>query len=449
MCGLRLAATDRRRAGREPGVPTVILLSTDDADLARVASDFGHSVSRRPLGVVRPRGAECVAAAVRFGQQAGIPVVARGAGHSVEGQAQAGDGIVVEMAALGAVGPVEPDRVSVGAGAPWSRVLAATLPRGLAPPVLTDHLELTVGGTVSAGGFGATSHRYGSQADNVYELDVVTPSGELVTCSPARDGGRFDAVRGTQGEHGIITRATVALAPVPRSVRRFRLDYADLGEFLADQARLAGTARFDHLLGHVRYAADVGWRYQLEAAVAGTPAERPDDRILLGDLGYEPGGAAAETMDIGAFYFRYAAATAALRADGLWQHPHPRCTLLLPGRHAHAVLAGALADLGPEDVGAGGGLLVYPIPTARLAAPNVPRAGDPVTVVCSLLRTAPPGDAAALDRMRRHNAALRAAVARVGGADYAGRTAYHDARDMARGSTGRADGRPARATRGA
>jgi hypothetical protein len=430
-------------------VSAVIVLSTDEVDLARVASDFGHHVHRRPLGVVRPRDAACVAATVRFARQAGIAVVARGAGHSVEGQAQTRDGIVVEMAALGGVGAVEPDRVDVDAGAPWSRVLAATLPRGLAPPVLTDHLELTVGGTLSAGGFGAASHRYGSQADNVYELDVVTPAGDVVTCSPDRAGGLFDAVRGTQGEHGIITRATVALAPVPRSVRRFRLDYADLGAFLADQARLAGTGRFDHLLGHVRYADGVGWHYQLEAAVAGTPAERPDDRILLGDLAYEPGGAAAETMDIGAFYFRYAAATAALRAQGLWRHPHPRCTLLLPGRHAHALLAGALADLGPDDVGAGGGLLVYPIPTARLAAPNVSRAADPISVVCSLLRTAPPGDAAALDRMRRHNEALRAVVARAGGADYAGRTAYHDARDASGRDSARDSGRDSNGRAGA
>ena len=65
----------------------------------------------------------------------------------------------------------------VGAGATWRAVLGATLARGLTPPVLTNYLGLSVGGTLAVGGIGGTSSRYGMQTDNVLALDVVTGDG--------------------------------------------------------------------------------------------------------------------------------------------------------------------------------------------------------------------------------------------------------------------------------
>jgi FAD/FMN-containing dehydrogenase len=59
-----------------------------------------------------------------------------------------------------------------------------TLAHRLTPPVFTDYLELSVGGTLSAGGIGGTSPRFGGQVDNVAELEVVTGAGERMVCSP-------------------------------------------------------------------------------------------------------------------------------------------------------------------------------------------------------------------------------------------------------------------------
>ncbi|HEY6423875.1 MAG TPA: FAD-binding protein [Pseudonocardiaceae bacterium] len=54
--------------------------------------------------------------------------------------AQVHGGIVIDMGRLRTVHRVQDDRVVVAAGATWSEVLAATLPRGLTPPVLTNRL---------------------------------------------------------------------------------------------------------------------------------------------------------------------------------------------------------------------------------------------------------------------------------------------------------------------
>src|SRR5437588_9356342 len=89
----------------------------------------------------------------------------------------------------------------------------AALEHRLTPPVLTDYLELTVGGTLSAGGIGGTSHRHGPQVDHVRELEVVTGTGEIVTCSPASNTAVFSGALAGYGQAGIITRATIPLIP--------------------------------------------------------------------------------------------------------------------------------------------------------------------------------------------------------------------------------------------
>ncbi|MFB9625793.1 FAD-binding protein [Nonomuraea helvata] len=412
------------------GVPAFDgVLSTHDRDLAAASTDFGRHVHRRPSAVLRPAGASDVAAMVRFCRGSGLPVVARGTGHSVDGRALTQGGVVIDMTALAAVREPARDRVVVEAGARWSAVLEVTLAAGTAPPVLPDYLGLSVGGVLAAGGISGASHRHGCLADHVHDLDVVTPSGALVTCSRTEHPALFDAVRGSQGRHGIIARATLALTPAPTAARRYRLPYQELETFLADQQRLAADRRFDHIEGHAAHAQDTGWGFTLSAVAAFDPPAEPDDRALIGDLAHDRAGEQIDTVPYRDFLHRAAPAEARLRANGSWHHPHPRSTLLLPGRHAAALLSGALRDLDPGDLGAGGQPLIYPIPTASILAPNVPRLRDPMTVVLSIPRTAPPDDPAALDRMRHANDALRTAVERAGGSCYPHDPAHFPAGD--------------------
>src|SRR5260370_20457690 len=89
---------------------------------------------------------------------------------------------------------VGPDQASVGAGATWRQVLRGTLAVGLTPPVLTDYLGLSVGGTLSVGGLSGSSFRHGAQVDHVTELEVVTGSGMRELCSPTRNPQLFLAL---------------------------------------------------------------------------------------------------------------------------------------------------------------------------------------------------------------------------------------------------------------
>ncbi len=154
-------------------------------------------------------------------------------------RAQVRAGIVIDMTRLSTVHVVQNDRVVVDAGAKWSEVLSATLPQGLTPPVLTDYLELSVGGTLAVGGIGATTSRFDMQRDNVLELDVVTGTGEKVTCSAHNNAELFDTVRAGLGQVAVIARATLKLISAPQQVRRYLLMYPDLKAMLTDERLLA------------------------------------------------------------------------------------------------------------------------------------------------------------------------------------------------------------------
>src|SRR5262249_42495225 len=151
-----------------------------------------------PRAVARPRTLDEVAQLVAEARRRGVSLAARGQGHSCFGQSQAGDGWVVDLGALCDM-HIEGETAVMGAGAIWRDVVKTTLESRLTPPVLTDYIGLSVGGTLSVGGFGGASFRYGTQTDHVVDLSVVTGAGDVIVCSRERHASLFEAVLGGLG----------------------------------------------------------------------------------------------------------------------------------------------------------------------------------------------------------------------------------------------------------
>ncbi|MEU6349021.1 FAD-binding protein [Streptomyces sp. NPDC047072] len=386
------------------GVPDLDgTLLTDPASRAAVADDYGHIVHRTPAAVLRPGSVSDVVAMVRFCNRHGIEVAPRGQGHTTLGQAQLAGGLVVETEPLAAVGAVDTVRstVTVGGGARWSNVAKATLADGLTPPVFTDYLELSVGGTLSAGGIGGQAHRYGAQVDNVVALEVVTGAGELVHCSPRRHADLFRAVLSGLGQCAIIVGATLRLVPAPSTVRHYVLPYADLRTYLEDQRVLAEDERFDYVEGQVTAdAAGVFGEGFVEAVAYGNPV---DDGRLLHGLRYDPAGARITDLPYYDFLDRIAPAVAQLKESGLWYWAHPWLNLLLPGARTEEIATEILSSLTPDDLGPGL-VLLYPLRRERLtAAPLLRVPDDPVPYLFAILRTTPPDDTAKIERLLTAN----------------------------------------------
>ncbi|GAB2757686.1 FAD-binding protein [Amycolatopsis magusensis] len=396
---------------RGPG-PSIAWLSVpdgevvrDEATLAFAAQDFGHLVHRRPAAVVRPVSLADLTAVMTFAGEHGLPVSARGAGHSPFGQEQAEGGIVLDMRTMPTVREVDGETAVVDAGAHWREVLDLTLPHGLTPPVLTDYLELTVGGTLVVGGIGGAAHHHGTQTDNVLELEVVTGTGEVVTCGPGSD--LFDAVRGGLGLCGVITKARLRLVPAPPTARRWKLYYRSLDTFLADQRTVVRDGRFDYLEGQLLL--DEGeWTYLLEAVTYSTAS--------LDDLRFER----MEVEDSTYFDFlnRMAEGEAALRAEGSWFHPHPWLNVFLPDEVVGRVVADTLATTRREDLGGTGLVMLYPVRASALNTPLLRVPAGELVWLFSLLRTGKPADPIENARLTTLNIRLYQQAKALGGTVY-------------------------------
>jgi FAD/FMN-containing dehydrogenase len=391
------------------------LLASDAESRAAAAQDFGHIVDRRPRAVCKPATSGEVADIMRWAKDQGLKIAARGQGHATYGRAMAEDGIVMDLGMLATIHRIEPDRVVVDAGATWHKVVDATLAKGLVPPVLTNYLELSVGGTLAVGGIGGSSSRYGLQTDQVLELDVVTGEGVELTCSPSSHPQLFDAVRAGLAQCAIIVRATLRLMRAPERGRRFQLSYPDLASLTADQRRVLEEARFDQLQGAVVPDGTGGWRYQLEAGVF-YDGKLPDDEALLAGLADKRETVSDLTFgeDVNAF----AKLEKILRANGQWFNPHPWLLTYLPGSNALKIASDVIAELNSDDLGPFGRITCYPMFTDRCRTPLLRLPDEGVVFPFNLIRIPASADRANAERLVMRNRELYERIRSAGGVLY-------------------------------
>ncbi|HJD83098.1 FAD-binding protein [Kitasatospora aureofaciens] len=350
--------------------------------LERFTSDFGHLVSAAPRAVLRPASVRDVQRVVEFARRHRIPVAVNGqsgdaavvgqAGlesHSSYGQANPRGGIAVDARGLDRVVSIRPGEAVVEAGATWARLTDAALAQGWMPPVLTDYLHLSVGGTLSVGGIGGAVQHHGLQTDTVRELEVVTGTGELVTASRERNRELFEAVLAGGGQVGIIVRATLALVPARECSTVFTLAYDDLDAYLSDQQKVLADGRFDLQVGNVVRSADgQRWRYTAELVAYGDAGRPVDRQALLAGLSPVADGTSVVEQSWREYAFRVDAFAGYLRAAGFWGLPKPWLSLFLPASSVGVFMREAASSLTAADLGAGL-LLFYPYARDRVRTP--------------------------------------------------------------------------------
>jgi cytokinin dehydrogenase len=387
--------------------------------VAAAAEDFGHIVHHRPWAVLEPGDVDDIAVMLRFCTRHRIQAAPRGQGHQTFGQAQVQGGLVIDTSPLDQI-EVAGQHAVVGAGARWSAVVRAAVRAGRTPPVLTDYLELSVGGTLSAGGIGGTSPRYGAQVDNVLALEVVTGAGDRVICSPEHQAELFHAVLAGLGQCAVIVRAAVRLVPAPKKVRHYILFYPSIDALTADQRLVQADGRFSFVEGEAEMnPKGPGWLYYLEAG-AYYDSTPPDDDKLLAGLHYEKGSEQINDLGYYDFLDRLASAIAFLKSTGEWNDPHPWWNMFLPGSVTDKFASGVMAGLTEADIGASGVILLYPVRRERLTAPLLRVPDEEVIFLFSVLRTAAPDSGGALPvrELLAANRKLFEQARRLGGYQY-------------------------------
>ncbi|MFD3943051.1 FAD-binding and (Fe-S)-binding domain-containing protein [Streptomyces sp. NPDC058579] len=263
----------QERSDLEAALRAVVAGDVDFGATARALTTMDASNYRRvPVGVVAPRDADDVAAALAVCREHRVPVVARGGGTSIAGQAT-GTGVVLDFTRhMRAVVSVDREARTavVQPGLVLDRLRDAVRPYGLTfGPDPSTHSRCTLGGMIGNNACGAHSVAWGTTADNVLGMDVRTyggsslvlgrdwqgaPAGlrELVDGNlallrtgypeglprrisgyaldallPERGGDVARLLCGSEGTLGVVTEATVRLVELPAAPVLVVLGYAD------------------------------------------------------------------------------------------------------------------------------------------------------------------------------------------------------------------------------
>lgn len=102
-------------------------------------------------------------------------------------------------------------------GITLDQVLQVIVPYGWFVPVTPGTKLITVGGAIASDVHGKNHHKDGCFADHVLEMDVLTGTGEIITCGPGREEELFEITRGGMGLTGLITRVRFTLKPIKSS----------------------------------------------------------------------------------------------------------------------------------------------------------------------------------------------------------------------------------------
>ena len=208
-------------------------VKTDAETLDRFKTDeeTDPRLMHLPEVVVWVNSTEEVAAVMKLANRFVVPVTPRSAGTSVsDGAIPVLGGIVLNMEKMNKIIEINEDAMYavVEAGARTIDIQMAAKAKGMlyaGDPCSAE--SCLIGGNIATNAGGNKAVRYGTTRNQVYSVEVVTPTGEITTL-----GSRLkkcstgycleQLIMGSEGTLGIICKATLKLLPLPP----FKVDVA-------------------------------------------------------------------------------------------------------------------------------------------------------------------------------------------------------------------------------
>ena len=220
-------------------------VSDNVADLYVYSSDASVHQAM-PSVVVRPKTVEEVQKIMRYANKNKIPVIPRGAGSGMSGQAvPISGGIILDMKRMNRILEINPEDVfcRVEPGVVDDDLNRALKPYGMFYPVTPASSRIaTIGGEIANNASGIRSVKYGAVRDSLLGMKIVLANGELVTlgANTRVEAAGYQIERlmvGSEGTLGIIVEATLKFVPIPKfrclGVAKFdKLE--DAGEAICD-----------------------------------------------------------------------------------------------------------------------------------------------------------------------------------------------------------------------
>ncbi|KAM6514032.1 hypothetical protein FALCPG4_015212 [Fusarium falciforme] len=191
--------------------------------------EFPCSADGYPAYVINVTTTEHVKLGINFARKHSVRLVVKNTGHDYIGRSIAPGALSLWIHHLndieyhggsfkldGCDTTIPGNAVTVGAGAQMYDIYTATDEHNQTI-VGGGGKSVGIGGYITGGGHSALAPRYGLAADQVLQMELVTPSGEILTVNENQHSDLFWAMRGGGGStFGVLTSVTMKTHPSPK-----------------------------------------------------------------------------------------------------------------------------------------------------------------------------------------------------------------------------------------
>lgn len=201
--------------------------------------------------VYRPSTVDQVRDVFRSAERFGVRVGIRGAGRSYGDASLLAEQICLDLTRMNRILSWDPETGVLAAepGATIRQIWQHAIGDGWWPIVVPGTMFVSLGGAAAMNIHGKNNWKVGPIGDSILEFDLLTPSGDVLTCSRARNAELFHSAIGGFGLLGCFTRIVLRM-------KRVHSGLLDVNAFAT--AGLGETIeQFEARMDHADYL--VGW----------------------------------------------------------------------------------------------------------------------------------------------------------------------------------------------
>ncbi len=202
----------------------------------KYSHDYTEDLRYYPHAVALPDTPEQVAALLRLCQENRVPVTPRGAGTGLSGGAlPIHGGLLISMERFNRILDIDTRnfQATVEPGVINQEFQDAVEAQGLFyPPDPASRGSCFLGGNIAHNSGGPRALKYGVTRDYVLNLELVTPTGEIIhtganTLKNSTGYNLTQLLLGSEGTLGIVTKIVFRLLPLPRHKLLMLAEFAD------------------------------------------------------------------------------------------------------------------------------------------------------------------------------------------------------------------------------